>query len=64
MSFLDLPHIGYVLAAYAVAAIVVGRLIGWLAVEYRALRRALAAHGTRAVGETGLGRLSQYGFSP
>jgi heme exporter protein CcmD len=47
MSFFDLPHVGFVIAAYAVAAIVVGFLIGSIVIEHRSLRRALAVHQPR-----------------
>jgi heme exporter protein D len=35
-------HIGFIVAAYAAAAVVVGILIAWVAVDYRAQRRHLA----------------------
>jgi heme exporter protein CcmD len=44
MSFLDLPHIGFVIASYGVALIVVALLIGSIMVDYRSLRRSLAVH--------------------
>jgi heme exporter protein CcmD len=47
MSVLDLPHIGFVIAAYAVAAVVVALLIGATVLDHRALRRALAAYETK-----------------
>jgi heme exporter protein CcmD len=43
MSFLDLPHIGFVVASYAVALVVAALLIGMVWRDYRSLRRALAA---------------------
>ena len=46
MSFLDLPHIGYVIAAYGAAVIVVAALIGSFLIDHASLRRALAAYGT------------------
>ncbi|SEE75305.1 heme exporter protein CcmD [Rhizobiales bacterium GAS191] len=51
MSPFDLPHIGFLVAAYAVAVIVVALLIGSIVVDHRSLRRALAAYATKAVGE-------------
>jgi heme exporter protein CcmD len=44
MSFLALPHIGFVIAAYAIAFTAVVLLIGWVALDHRALRRALAPY--------------------
>jgi len=44
MSFLNLPHIGFVIAAYAAALAVVALLIGTILWDHRSLRRALAAH--------------------
>jgi heme exporter protein CcmD len=44
MSFLDLPHIGFVIVAYAITFAVITLLIGATALDYRALRRALAAY--------------------
>ena len=43
MSFLDLPHIGFVIASYAVAFVVVALLIGMVWRDHRSLRHALAA---------------------
>ncbi len=37
------PHAGFIVAAYAVSAIVVAALVIWVIVDYRAQRRALAA---------------------
>jgi heme exporter protein CcmD len=48
MSLFDLPHIGFVIAAYAVAAIVVAFLIGLIVIDHRSLRRALATYESRA----------------
>jgi heme exporter protein D len=36
------PHAIFILAAYAAAALVVALLLGWIWVEYRHLRGALA----------------------
>jgi heme exporter protein CcmD len=47
MSLLDLPHIGYVIAAYAIATVVIALLIGATLFEHLALRRALAAYETK-----------------
>jgi heme exporter protein CcmD len=44
MSFLDLPHIGFVIAAYAIALVVVSLLILWVLRDQQLLRRALAAY--------------------
>jgi heme exporter protein CcmD len=47
MSILDLPHIGFVIAAYAISALVVAGLIGATAFDYWAQLRALAAYEVR-----------------
>jgi heme exporter protein CcmD len=44
MSFLDLPHIGFVIAAYAITFVVVALLMGAIAFDHRRLCRSLAAH--------------------
>ena len=44
MSVLDLPHIGFVIAAYAAGLVVVALLIGVTFWEHVSLRRALAAY--------------------
>ena len=51
MSFLDLPHIGYVIAAYGAAVIVVAALIGSILIDHASLRRALAAYGAKGASE-------------
>jgi len=48
MTMLDLPHIGFVIAAYAIGAVVLAWLIGSILVDHRALRRALSAYGGKA----------------
>jgi heme exporter protein D len=35
-------HFGFIAAAYATAAVIVGVLIVWVALDYRALKRKLA----------------------
>ena len=42
MSILDLPHIGFVIAAYAIAAVVVTSLVAVIVRDHIVLRRALA----------------------
>ena len=44
MSFLALPHIGFVIAAYAITFVAVTLLIVGIALDHRALRRALAPY--------------------
>ena len=44
MSVLALPHIGFVIAAYAITFTAVVLLIGWVALDHRVLRRALAPY--------------------
>ncbi len=44
------PHADFIVAAYIVTAIVVAALIGWIALDYAALRRVLGRldeHGVR-----------------
>ncbi len=35
-------HLGFIVAAYAAAIVVVGALVGWVVLDYRAQRRTLA----------------------
>jgi heme exporter protein D len=42
-------HIGFIVAAYAAAVVVVAGLIGWVAFDYRAQRRALAELERRGI---------------
>jgi heme exporter protein D len=44
------PHAGFILAAYAAAAIVLGLLVLWVQLDYRAQRRALAALEAQGIG--------------
>ena len=37
------PHGGFILAAYAAAALVIGALVLWVFSDYRGLTRAIAA---------------------
>ena len=53
MTFLDLPHIGFVIAAYAICALVIAGLIGATVLDYRAQRRALAAYEGRQLATRG-----------
>jgi len=39
---LSANHIGFVIASYAAAIVLIGALIGWVMLDYRAQRRALA----------------------
>jgi heme exporter protein CcmD len=43
MNILDQPHIGFVIASYAAAFVVVALLIGMVLRDYAVLRRALSA---------------------
>jgi heme exporter protein D len=36
------PHADFIVAAYAIAAVVVALLIGWVALDHRAQKRRLA----------------------
>jgi heme exporter protein D len=42
-------HAGFIVAAYAVAAVIVTALMLWVVADYRAQRRALAALEARGV---------------
>ena len=42
------PHIGFIVAAYAVAALTIAAMIGWVILDARRLRAQLAA-ATRAL---------------
>ena len=44
-----LAHIGYIIAAYAAAVVIVAALIAWVMVDYRALRRTLADLDRRGI---------------
>jgi heme exporter protein D len=35
------PHAGFIIAAYAVAVVVIGALIAWVTLDYRAQKRVL-----------------------
>jgi heme exporter protein D len=42
------PHAAFIIAAYAAAIVVIGGLVGWVVVDYRAQKRVLGdleAHG-------------------
>jgi heme exporter protein D len=42
-------HLGFIVAAYAVTAIIVAALIAWVMLDYRAQQRALAELDKRGV---------------
>ena len=42
------PHIGFIIAAYAVAALTIGAMIGWVVLDSRRLNAELA-RATRAL---------------
>ena len=42
-------HIGYIVAAYAAAVVIVAALIAWVLIDYRALRRTLADLDRRGI---------------
>ena len=54
MSFLALPHIGFVIAAYAITFVAVTLLIVGIVLDHRALRRALAPYEHEARGHPDL----------
>jgi heme exporter protein D len=45
----SIDHIGFIVAAYAAAVVVVGVLIAWVTIDYRAQRRNLADLEMRGV---------------
>ncbi len=53
MTFLELPHIGFVVAAYAAALLVLILLAGAILWDHASLRRALAAYETKGAGTEG-----------
>jgi heme exporter protein D len=42
-------HIGFILASYAAAVVVIGAMIAWVTLDYRAQRRNLAELDRRGV---------------
>jgi heme exporter protein CcmD len=42
------PHVGFIIAAYAVAAATIGAMIGWVVLDFRGLNAELA-RATRAL---------------
>ena len=44
-----MEHMPFIVGSYAAAAVVIGILIGWIALDFRAQRRALAELETRGV---------------
>jgi heme exporter protein D len=44
------PHAGFIVASYAAAAIVVGALVAWVALDYRTQSRALAELEAKGMG--------------
>ena len=50
MSAVDLgPYAGFILASYAIAAVVIAGLIGWLVLDGKRLARALADLEARGI---------------
>jgi heme exporter protein D len=43
------PHAAFIFAAYAIAAVVIGALIGWIGLDHRAQKRRLGALEARGV---------------
>jgi heme exporter protein D len=43
------PHIGFIVASYAATVVIVGILIAWIMLDYRAQRRILADLDKRGV---------------
>jgi heme exporter protein D len=46
---MSINHIGFVLASYAAAMVVIGAMIAWVTLDYRAQRRTLAELDRRGV---------------
>jgi len=44
-----MEHMPFIIGSYAAAALVIGALIGWVTLDFRAQRRALAELETRGV---------------
>jgi heme exporter protein D len=44
------PHAGFIVAAYAAAAVVIGALVAWVVLDHRAQSRALAELEDRGIG--------------
>ena len=42
-------HIGFIVAAYTAAVVIVAALIAWVMIDYRALRRTLADLDRRGI---------------
>ena len=42
-------HLPFIVASYAAACVVIGALIGWVVIDFRAQRRALADLETRGI---------------
>jgi heme exporter protein D len=61
-------HIDFIAASYAAAVIVIGALVAWVSLDYRAQRRTLAElelQGfTRGTGLTRAGRIADAGKDP
>jgi heme exporter protein D len=47
------PYAGFIVAAYATAAIVLGALVAWVMLDYRAQSRALAELEAEGIGRRG-----------
>ena len=43
------PHLNFIVGAYAAASVIVGALICWVVLDYRALKQTLAAFEGRGV---------------
>ncbi len=43
------PHSTFIIAAYSVAAVVIGALIAWVMIDYAALKRTLASFEERGI---------------
>jgi heme exporter protein D len=47
------PHAGFIVAAYATVAVVIGALVAWVVLDYRAQSRALAELEAKGMGRRG-----------
>ena len=50
------PHAFFIVAAYAAASVILAILIGWIAIEHRALKRSLSDLEARGITRRSDGR--------
>jgi len=47
----EIPHLGFIVAAYAIAGVAVAATIAWITIDYRSLRAQLAELESRNGGD-------------